>query len=92
MTANGFSDTARYTMPYPTTLAKTKAACDADANCVAYVWGEARRVGMVYSSTSGKCKADCSNTSWQTDRSLITKAGWDGKRAIWKDCSCNVKN
>lgn len=90
MEASGADQTARYTMPYPTTLAKTKAACDRDVNCVAYVWGATKRVGMIYSTTN--CKADCSNTSWQSDRSLIKKADWDGQRTWWKDCTCNVKN
>lgn len=90
MTADNKDDAARYTMPWPTTHAKTKAACDADSQCVAYVWGENKRVGMIY-STNG-CKADCSNTSWQSNPSLITKSEWDGQRTYWADCTCNVKD
>jgi hypothetical protein len=90
MTSGGDYEAARYTMPYPTTLAKTKAACDADSKCVAYVWGERYRVGMIY-STKG-CKADCSNDSWQKNPNLIVKAGLDGASTYWADCTCNVKN
>jgi hypothetical protein len=91
MNSKGEDDFARYTMPYPSTHDKTKAACDADSKCVAYVWGAQKRVGMIY-STSSKCKADCSNGDWQRNRSLIAKAGWDGKRTYWADATCNVKN
>lgn len=77
-------------MPWPTTLAKTVATCDADPQCVAFVFGARYRIGMIY-STDG-CRADCSNDSWQKDRSLIAKAGWNGFRRYWADCTCNVKN
>jgi len=90
MTADSEYETARYTMPYPTTLAKTKAACDGDSKCVAYVWGERYRVGMIY-STKG-CAADCSNDSWQQNRKLISKAGLPYQRTYWADAKCNVKN
>merc|ERR1719245_2561758 len=90
MESNGNDESPRYTMPYPTTLAKTKAACDSDSNCIAYVWGERYRVGMIYSTRN--CKADCSNLSWHNNPSLITTSDWDGKRTFWRDAKCNVKN
>lgn len=79
----GAEGTARKFAIYQT-LEQATSACDADQACVAVAFRSDGQSSALYTSTG--CTADCSNTAWLKDQSLIV-----GSSAV-SPYTCHVKN
>lgn len=87
-TAYGGEGTARR---FSVTNTKQEAmdACSIDNKCVAFSWDHVSRQTVFYTTTG--CTSDCSHTAWQSNRNLITKAGWCCGQTHWRYAQCHVK-
>ena len=88
-TATGSEGTA-HRFVYHSTVDQVQEMCNSDSQCVAFVFASDYARGIVYSPD--KCEFECTNLSWQSNPSLIVKAGNTPYNYQWKDGTCYRKN